>query len=71
MVRVGDPIHALLCDEANRLGVSLNWLCTTKLQQPLGPTTLPTGRRRGRTPGKADASKLANLQRSTEAHAHE
>jgi hypothetical protein len=56
VLRIPEDLHIRLCEQANRLKVSLNWLCSAKVQQDLGPTELPKSKRRGRVPGKKNAT---------------
>ena len=52
-IRVPKSLYADLCTQANLKAVSLNWLCVSKLQQPLIAVALPKEKRRGRIPGKS------------------
>jgi predicted HicB family RNase H-like nuclease len=54
-VRIPKSMHDAICDEANRLDVSVNKLCISRLVQLLDPRMIPSSqqKRRGRKPGAA------------------
>lgn len=64
-VRIPVSLHEAICDEANRLKVSVNKLCISRLVQRLDRSMIPTSqqKRRGRKPGAA-ANRVSNRTKS-------
>ena len=58
-VRIPKSLHDSICNEANRLAVSVNKLCISRLLQKIDKTMIPTStqKRRGRRPGTAAGKK--------------
>lgn len=58
-VRIPTSLHEWICEEANRLEVSVNKLCISRLTQRLDRNTIPSSqqKRRGRKPGAAENRK--------------
>jgi hypothetical protein len=61
-VRIPKSLHDSICNEANRLAVSVNKLCISRLLQKVDRSMIPTSaqKRRGRRPGSAAGKKLAS-----------
>ena len=60
-VRIPKSLHDSICNEANRLAVSVNKLCISRLLQKVDRNMIPTSaqKRRGRRPGSAAGKKLS------------
>ncbi|XZE19567.1 hypothetical protein SH449x_004890 [Pirellulaceae bacterium SH449] len=60
-VRIPKSLHDTICDEANRLEVSVNKLCISRLLQKVDRSMIPTStqKRRGRKPGTGAGKKLS------------
>lgn len=61
-VRIPKSLHDSICNEANRLAVSVNKLCISRLLQKVDRNMIPTSaqKRRGRRPGSAAGKKLVS-----------
>jgi predicted HicB family RNase H-like nuclease len=61
-VRIPKSLHDSICEEANRLSVSVNKLCISRLLQKIDVKMIPTSvqKRRGRRPGSASGSRLTS-----------
>lgn len=66
-VRIPKSLHDSICNEANRLAVSVNKLCISRLLQKVDRNMIPTSaqKRRGRRPGSA-AGKKATVKSQAE-----
>jgi predicted HicB family RNase H-like nuclease len=67
-VRIPKCMHDWICDEANRLEVSVNKLCISRLVQLLDERMIPTSqqKRRGRKPGCAGQSPASSSAETTD-----
>jgi predicted HicB family RNase H-like nuclease len=59
-IRIPMSLHAVLVEEAEQLGLSINQICVSKLLCPLNSRHIPEfqGRRRGRKPGPQGFKKV-------------
>jgi predicted HicB family RNase H-like nuclease len=59
-VRIPKSLHDSICEEANRLAVSVNKLCISRLLQKVDVKMIPSSvqKRRGRRPGSAVGKRL-------------
>jgi predicted HicB family RNase H-like nuclease len=60
-VRIPKSLHDSICQEANKLAVSVNKLCISRMLQKVDLAMIPSSsqKRRGRRPGSAGSSKPA------------
>jgi hypothetical protein len=67
-VRIPKSLHVAICDESDRLAVSVNKLCISRLLQKVDTKMIPSSsqKRRGRRPGSAAGKKLSSKKTAEE-----